>query len=229
MPPDCSFLPWAYSLDCLSTASLPPIYPMHLPPSLLRSPLHPSRPLSPPLRPSVPFSASLPVRSPARPGPATRRPPRPRLPRVGRTARVPAPRRRRRAAGAARREGQPGAGGGDGGGDDRGPRPTRPAAEGAGVQSPRRLGARRARSVGHTPAATPAAAPRALGPSPAPSEVTVDMGNGEPTSYLHYAGIPLHWSPPNSDLIGHPTYGPPHHSTCSPGHSITSNEVTLPC
>ncbi|XP_032742367.1 serine/arginine repetitive matrix protein 3 isoform X2 [Rattus rattus] len=126
-----------------------------------------------------PPDEEVPLYCPARPGPATRQPPRPRRPRVGRTARVPAPRRRRRAAGAARREGRPGAGAGGGGGGDRGPRSTRPAAGGAGVQSPRRLGARRARSVGHTPAATPVAAPRDPGPSRAPSEVTADTENGQ--------------------------------------------------
>lgn len=76
------------------------------------------------------------------------------------------------------------------------------------MQSPRRLGARRARSAGHTPAATLAAAPRAPGPSRAPSEATADTGNGELTSCLHCTEAPLHWSPPNCDLIGHPTYSP---------------------
>lgn len=60
---------------CFLTAPLhliPCVCPPHPQPSLLRSPVHPSRPLSPPLRPSVPFSASLPVRSLARLGPATK-------------------------------------------------------------------------------------------------------------------------------------------------------------
>lgn len=153
--------------------------------------------LSPPLRPSVPFSASLPVRSLVRPGPATRWPPRPRRPRVGKTARARAPRRRRRAAGAARREGRPGAVAGGGGGGDRDPRPTRPAAGDAGVPSPCRPGARPARSAELTPAASQVAAPRVQGPNRARREATAAMGKGEPAPCLHTTGEPFHLSPLN--------------------------------
>lgn len=135
---------------------------------------------------------------------------------MGKTVRARAPRRRLKDAGAARREGQPDAVAGGEGGGDRDPRPTRPAAEGAGVQNQRRPGARPARLAGLTPAASRAAAPRVQGPSLAQSEVTADTGNGEPASCLHPTGVPFHWSPPNGtpcwspyiQSSGHPTYNP---------------------
>lgn len=111
---------------------------------------------------------------------------------MGKTVRARAPRRRLRDVGAARREGRPGAVAGGGGGGDRDPRPTRPAAEGAGVQSQRHPGARPARLAGLTPAASRAAEPRVQGPSRAQSEVTADTGNGEPASCLHHTGVPFH-------------------------------------
>ncbi|XP_052609959.1 serine/arginine repetitive matrix protein 3 isoform X3 [Peromyscus californicus insignis] len=114
-----------------------------------------------------------------RPGPATRWPPRPRRPRVGKTVRARALRRRRRAAGAARREGRPGVVAGGGGGGDRDPRPTRPAAGDAGVPSPRRPGARPARSAGLTPAASRVAASRVQGPNRARREATAVTGKGQ--------------------------------------------------
>lgn len=123
---------------------------------------------------------------------------------MGKTVRARAPRRRLRDAGAARREGQPDAVAGGEGGGDRDPRPTRLAAEGAGVQNQRRPGARPARLAELTPAASRAAAPRVQGPSLAQSEVTADTGNGEPASCLHPTGVPFHWSPPN----GTPRWSP---------------------